>query len=333
MPSTASVKEPNSSTTGEFADKIKVLAGLLVAGFAGALNFIGLTNGEVSDVLRNEAHWPTLILALLVAGILTAVASIFVNPRKMARPAVWMAVAAALVIPVSLSVSLFRIRGVTSPGETTAGWVVAGGAAAFAVLCLTYIGLRSDAERYSVRAKHGYVNLQGLLVFAAIALSATATYAALRLETVSQLTNTAAQLSATVSERASIATVRISVDASKMANADRVYVSLTGFARDRNISQFCRHVGAVGSLGCAQAPCFTAKYGHQNRAFRAACTYLVSGVYQPNAEGSVAQTLVLPVSDEEYQRLELIGEICAGSGHACTYQDSPVTRLDLEVPS
>ena len=52
----------------DFAAKIQVLAGLLVAGFGAAVNFICLSNGEVSTVLRNQAHYPTLVFDLIVAG-------------------------------------------------------------------------------------------------------------------------------------------------------------------------------------------------------------------------------------------------------------------------
>lgn len=60
------------------------------------------------------------------------------------------------------------------------------------------------------------VTAQGLLVFAAVALTATATYAALRLETVSQLDSTAAQLSARISETSGTALMIVSASTSRM---------------------------------------------------------------------------------------------------------------------
>jgi hypothetical protein len=323
----------------DFGQKVQVLAGLLVAGFAGALNFIGLRSGEVSTVLRNEPHYPTLVLALIVAGILTAVASIFVGPRSVVRKWVWRATACALLVPVSLTVALIPITGTTKGFEDwlAIGVAIAGGLLALA-FCPAVTGklkgvglLKRFAARFPERDEKSPVLFQGLLVFTAIALTATATYAALRLETRSQLANTAAQLTATITETSPTASLHLSIDASKMAGADRVYVSVTGLQSGPTIASVCKGIATEGTLPCDQAPCYVTRLrGH----LLDACVSLSSGVYQPNAEGSVQQTIDMPFSDLRYQRLELLGEVCAvqTSGQPCVYQTSHVTRVDIQVP-
>ena len=319
----------------DFANKIKSIAGLLVAGLAGAINFIGLKNDEVSTVLRNEAHWPTLILGLIVAGILTAVASVFVKPDWTVSHWAWLAAAGLLLVPVSLAVVIIRIPGITEQAEVTAGKYVASFGAVLAVGCSAVIfrkHLRRKGGRTDDEAGKSIVTAQGLLVFVAIALTATAAYAALRLETVSQLNSTAAQLSAQITETSGTALADVSIDASKMANVDRVNVSVTGLQRSMNILQFCAGIRQIGTLTCQDAPCFTSE--QQLGRLSAACDVISSGIYQPNADGSVQQALTIPFSDVLFQRLELLGEVCTvqSPGQPCTYDSQNVTRIDIQIP-
>jgi hypothetical protein len=336
----AAAQNPGSAESGSsnFAQKIQVLAGLLVAGFAGALNFLGLRSGEVSAVLRNQPHYPTLVLALLVAGILTAVASIFVSPVSKVPKWAWRATASTLVVPAALTVALIPITGVTHGFEDWLAVAVAagGGLLAFMFCCLPVKRRRAGIPpwvnaRFPDHAQKSRVLTQGLLVFTAIALTSTATYAALRLETRSQLASTAAQLTATITETSATASLHLAIDASKMASADRVYVSVTGLHSGTTIRDLCAGVPRVGTLTCDQAPCYVSTQLHRKFA---ACQWLESGIYQPDADGSVQQTIDLPFSDVLFQRLELVSEVCAvvHSGNSCRYQND-VTRVDIQVPA
>jgi hypothetical protein len=340
-----SPKDPSNDISAggtDFTQKVQVLAGLLVAGFAGALNFIGLRSEEVSTVLRNEPHYPTFVLSLLVAGILAAIASIFVSPRWHVAKWVWKATACLLIVVVAVTVIFIPIPNFTSTVER---WLAVGfvGLAGLLAICflpgvaahLKVPGHKPFAPFRDARRKSA-VLAQGLLVFVAIALSATASYAALRLETRSQLASTAAQLSAIVTETSGTASLQVSIDASKLASADRVNVSVTGLERDKSIAEFCRNIKSMGTLTCLLAPCYVTRFTQYTygRARPSGCDSLSSGVYQPNADGSVQQTLTIPFSDSLYQRLELIGQVCiAGSpGTPCSYQGSNITRVDIEIP-
>ena len=321
-----------SQPVTDFTQKVQVLAGLLVAGFAGALNFIGLRSAEVSAVLRNEAHYPTLVLALIVAGILTAIASIFVNPQWMVRKWAWLATACWLIVPVAVTVALISIPSSTAAWEYYLAVSVAGAAGLLTVVFLVigYWKIPPLKRPLGSAGKSG-VSAQGLLVFVAIALTATSVYAALRLETRSQLASTAAQLSATVDETSGTASLDVSIQASKMASADRVNVSIVGLERGASIGKLCQNVRAVGTLRCFLAPCYVT---HFRSPASAGCDSLSSGIYQPNADGSVSQKLVIPFSDIRYQRLELLGEVCTveETGMPCLYQRHNITRVDIEVP-
>jgi hypothetical protein len=328
MPGPSAQPDTPGTSPVDFATKIRSFAGLLVAAFAGVLNFIGLKSGELSAVLRNQAHWPTLVLALIIAGILTSVASIFVTPGWTVTKWVWLAAIGVLVILICLPIVLIRIPSVTSTAEVVVGIVVASAGAAFTILCVALLRRVPESDR----RPRGGVSVQGLLVFVSITLTAVATYAALRLETVSQLDSTAAQLSADISESPAHASVVLSIDASKMANADRVYVRVTGLRRGTTIGAFCGSTRADGTLTCAEAPCFVKP--HSLRGPPSGCDVVSSGVYQPNADGSVQQTMTFPVSTAAYQRVELLGEVCKVTieGRPCVYDLSHLTRVDLQLP-
>lgn len=320
----ASANPPDLSKT---MVTIRSIVGLLVAGFAGALNFIGLKNGEVSIVLRNEAHTPTLILGLIVAGILTAIASVFVDPTWKVSPWAWIATTGVLVVAVAWTILLTKIPGI--PADQVAilqlawkiGVVVAG-------VCFV-LALATNGE--------GSVSAQGLLVFAAVALTATATYGALRAETVSQLQNTSIQLSATVNETGRTAAMVLSIDASKMQMGDRVNVLVTGLRRREDIVSFCHNARDKGNLPCSWAPCFTRSFYRHYLHLPDGCDAISSGIYQPNAAGNVQQTMTIPVSDARYQGLELIGDECTvvSPGKPCTYSTydiQHITRVDIRIP-
>lgn len=342
---------PTGNPPSDFTQKVQVLTGLLVAGFAGVLNFIGLRSGEVSAVLRNEAHSPTIVLGLLAVGTLTAVASIFVSSAWKAKKWAVRATTFALIVPAALVVWLIPIHTMTSPGVQRIAMVVTVICGVLAIIfCLPPAIRRSRSLLDSSRSprdapvtqpqgsgpapdpSESKVGTQGLLLFVAIALTATAIYAALRLETGSQLASTAAQLSATVSETSGTASLKVSIDASKLASADRVNVSVTGLESGK-LHKVCYEVRSLGTLRCFQAPCYVAYY--VNDKSPNGCDSLSSGVYQPNADGLVQQTLVVPFSDLRYQRLELLGEVCTVriSGRPCVYyRKNPVTRVDIQIP-
>ena len=311
----------------KFSEAIRSFVGLLVAGFAGALNVIGLKNGEVPIVLRNEARTPTLILCLIVSAILTAVASIFVRPAWKVSHSAWIATAAVLVFAVGVTIQFTKIPGVL--GQQLILWPVMPIVAGVVAVIFFLRALKWDRSEA--------VSAQALLVFAAVALTATATYGALRAETVSQLSNTSVQLSATITETGRTASMVLSIDAAKMQNGDRVNVLVAGLRRHKNLAKFCRNTPIKANLPCSWAPCFTrSSYGTYLH-LPGGCDALSSGIYQPNAAGTVQKTVTIPVSDVRYQGLELIGVECVvpTAGSPCTYStyDSQhITRVDIQIP-
>jgi hypothetical protein len=369
---------------------IRSIVGLLVAGFAGSLNFIGLKNGEVPIVLRNEARTPTLILCLIVAAILTAVASIFVSPKWAVSIWAWLATACALVATVALTIQLTKIPGIPTeklislPVVTEWFGIAAGVLFLIAMIsanwprnlfrCIgrylakfigwlmekvhvrafmgglkdkikgSFIGKATGDFKNSIKSdfKGNFkgkfkVSAQGLLVFAAVALTATATYGALRAETVSQVSNTSVQLSAAISETGRTASVIMSIDAAKMRDGDRVNVLVAGLRRRKNIAKFCKQTPIKANLPCSWAPCFTRSSFSGYLHLPPGCDAISSGIYQPNAAGTVQQTVTIPVSDVRYRGLELIGVECVvkDPNKLCTYgttYDRNITRVDIQIP-
>jgi len=323
-------------------EAIRSIVGLLVAGFAGALNFIGLKNGEVPVVLRNEARTPTLILCLIVAAILTAVASIFVSTKWSVSFLAWLATACALVATVALTIQLTKIPGIPSEQLVSLS-VITWWFGIAAVVLFVMAAIFGNWTKESNRGKFIHkvmgtftVPAQALLVFAAVALTATATYGALRAETVSQLSNTSVELSATISETGRTASMVLSIDAAKMQSGDRVNVLVAGLRRQKNLAKFCKKTPIKANLPCSWAPCFTRASFMSYLHLPHGCDAISSGIYQPNAAGTVQQTVTIPVSDVRYRGLELIGLECVVSdpGKSCTYgtTDPNITRVDIQIP-
>lgn len=76
MSDDASSGSDNTNTVNGISD-IRNLTAFLIAGFAGALNVIGLKSAEVGVVLRNDSAPVTVISVFLLLGIITATVSIF----------------------------------------------------------------------------------------------------------------------------------------------------------------------------------------------------------------------------------------------------------------
>jgi hypothetical protein len=232
-------------------------------------------------------------------------------------------------VAVGVTILLTKIPGV-STGELM---VWAAISIFFAVVAVVCFGIAIWLKK---RGPH-WVSAQGLLVFAAVALTATATYGALRAETVSQLSNTSVQLSATITETGRTASMVLNIDAAKMQNGDRVNVLVAGLRRHKNLAKFCKNTPIKANLPCSWAPCFTRSTYQSYLHLPNGCNALSSGIYQPNAAGTVQKTMTIPVSDMRYQGLELIGVECTipSPGKPCTYNtyDSQhITRVDIQIP-
>jgi hypothetical protein len=321
---------------------IRSVAGLVVAGFAGALNFIGLKSAELSTVLRNDPHGAEWLAALISTAIVLAIASVFVPVESKVSVRSTAALAVALVVPISLSVA--RIQGETpSHVEERLACVIAGAAT------VTAIALFSTRWR-PIDTTTGGVTTQGLLVVAAILLSVSATYTGLRLETFSQQDATAIQLGPIVTENGTTAQLNLHIGATRLRAFDRARVTVWGLLRGTDLTTFCTmynhkleenlHVKASGLRAfppCSDNPCYEAIYlaGDGSGDPVPGCENLSIGTYLPDAAGSITQELALPTSADRYQRLEVIGQLCrAHTRYNCTLDDErPPTFVAVQLES
>lgn len=84
-----------STAQADLADRVKSWAGLALAAFLAAINLIGLNNGEIPNILRNNIVAADVTGLLILAAAMTAVFGALLPPKKY-LPVLWL-------VPISLA--------------------------------------------------------------------------------------------------------------------------------------------------------------------------------------------------------------------------------------
>lgn len=319
---------------------VRNLLGFLVAGFAGVLNVLGLKSGEIGVVLRNEPVRVSIIATFLLAGVLAAVFSIFVTANGHPIPLI---VALVFVFLLAAMFSL-TIWLVPSPFQghspehysSIAATVILLACAAFFLARFT-----SDRRRNRVNwAMHDRIpdllNLQCLLLAIAVALTSTAAYGALRLETISQ-TSTVAEIGDTLQVTGQNDLLAISVSASKLSTSEWLGVNVAAVPASWNVTVLClkpqvRSLAATVGVTCEQDPCY-----YFDNALNEQCTELSEDVIPPDASGAVPRTLSIPFSPGRFQHVQVTALTCEPNTGISEPKGTcaPIgaaSRLDIAVP-
>ena len=306
-------------------DQAKTLLGLLVAGFAGVLSFLGIRSTEVSAILRNLEPLVGFVAIAFFLGILAAVLSIYARPRPGEKPT-WPRNGTALITMLLIAAAgaalaaTIHIYLVTTPASlivmiATAGVLVA---AAVAVGLIWHNGGRPWLW--------GVMDRQTYFIVTSVLLLAVGGFTALRIESASQ-DAPFAQFSAKITEDGpDTAMLTVTLDSAKIPAPDRVNIFIDGVPRSEPVAVLCSGVPvAPGHFSCLQDPC----------AFPAvSCTSL--GVWQlpPDASGDVSQVIQVPLTLSAYQRIRIEDRVCerAKAQGACATGFIVGSFLDLELP-
>lgn len=293
---------------------VRNLLGFLVAGFAGALNLLGLKSAEVGVILRNDSWRVSVISVFLLLGILAAVASVFISSggAHAVSPLVASLVFVVLASLFSLSIWIIYSPAVTTKGEHTASiWVTVGLWAAAAVLLVYVVAVCVIAGPARLPAAlPDLFNLQSLLLIAAVILTSIATYGALRLETISQTTPVAA-LGDTLATTGQVDTLGVSVSAAKLSTRDWLGINVVAVPDSWDLGRVCRKSTAWRNqhrvaVTCGQDPCYFARH-----ALNMMCTQLSENVIPPDSSGAVHQTIDVLFPSTAYQHVQITAVTCA----------------------
>jgi hypothetical protein len=319
---------------------VRNLLGFLVAGFAGVLNVLGLKSGEIGVVLRNEPVRVSVIATFLLAGVLAAVFSIFVTAHGHPIPLIVALIfifllAAMFSLTVWLVPSPFLGHSAEHYSSIVATVILLGCSAFLLRRFLTQ--RRQDSVSWAMHERiPDLLNLQCLLLAIAVALTSTAAYGALRLETISQ-TSTVAEIGDTLQVTGQNDLLAISVSASKLSTSEWLGINVTAVPASWDVTALClkpqvQSLAATVSVTCAQDPCY-----YFANALNEQCTELSEDVIPPDASGAVQRTLSIPFSPDSFQHVQVTALTCEPNTdiNAPKGTCAPIgsaSRLDIAVP-
>jgi hypothetical protein len=322
------------------------LLGFLVAGFAGAVNLLGLKSAEIGVVLRNESFRVSVIAIFLLAGILAAVASVFVTSGAAHKiyPLVALTVFFFLASLFSLAIWIIPSPLASSAQHAASIWVTVG----LWVLAAELLIWALVRRRQMTHRLPDVLNLQSLLLIAAVMLTSTATYGVLRLETISQ-TSTVAEIGDSLQVSGHDDTLSISVSAAKLSTQEWLGINIMAAPRRWHLASLCltrkviawkeKHAVAVT---CSQDPCY-----YVDNALPRRCTELSEDVIPPDSAGAVQKSIEVPFSPRAFQHVQVTVVTCepppinasGPNGQAGSIQPKGTcmptggsSRLDIAIP-
>ena len=324
---------------GSNLDTVRNLLGLLLAGFIGALNFVGLKSGEIPTVLRNEAVVPSLIAALMLFALLFAVSSVFVEGNAWVARSLPIAAVVALIGLGALTVLIVPIPGTTTPAQIAMSGVGGGILIAGALVVETRTVYRRKQAgraffwfdpvpaRTTARADRSPpadgARVQLVLLLVGAMLAAIATYMAIRLEARSQSEDPIPEAGAKVTQTGGQGALSLDVSASRLRAGSHVGVRVDGLPRSVALAQACAAVaGQDPNRPCTDDPC----------RYLGLCEILDGMSLGPDASGTVQQTLVMPFSPAEVQHLSVKVQTCEARGATCAFVPGRYARLDFSIP-
>jgi hypothetical protein len=272
---------PEQDAVNPFTD-VHSIIGILLGLFGTALSFIGITSGEVTAILRNDAEGASVVALLLLLGVLAATLTVVTsNSRDDAQP-----VASPLelmtIILLFLGAGLIVIYFI--PVGTQKSWVLGLGcvvsACAFVstlLLAALSLGVSQSGSAGDTPSPRGFwkhllvrsLPVKVVLIVVSAILIAMSMYTAMRLEARSQL-QTEVQVTASVSESDSLATLSVHVTAAKLRNDSWVHLQV---------------------------------YDAKNRP-------IASGSISPDVNGNVDNTLAIPIQPGKYDQISIQTSTC-----------------------
>lgn len=275
--------------------------GLLLAGFTGVVNMVGLRSAEMTTLLRNHGILVGLASALLLGSLICAITSIFAE--KVYRIHIWIS---AAVIALLLAVAAFSIYVVRIPktGTELRPWLLGGGLVmAAAAVGLTVAWLHRRPSRPTV-------SLQYTLLIASAILLSSATTAIVRIEARNQAVTSLPQLEASASMNTDgVGEVRATVSATKLRDSELVFLEVYGFPRG----------------GSSEDPFRPCEGG--------GCDFISDVDIYPDSFGNIGKRdFTIPFSTLEYEHLTLFVSICESpeAREECKFGDKN-TSLDLRL--
>lgn len=236
--------------------------GILITGFIGALNFVGLKSDEIASVLRNESVAPSVVALVLLLAIMASVAAtIQSGSNREITMRSFLASALCALAGALAFVASTPIPRTTSRSETYATWFLCG------LTCIAGIWvargkhrrnpLRMGATRKAIFGFGNMISLQHALLVMAVILTSMAVYFSLRLETASQVGTSSPGLSGIITSNGGdgMSTLALAVTGDRLRNSDHIAVQVFGISRTADLDSACKDVPYNSNPPCKDGPC------------------------------------------------------------------------------
>ncbi|MFD8707186.1 hypothetical protein ACFV1W_32130 [Kitasatospora sp. NPDC059648] len=352
---------PPSEDSG--VDKLKNGLGVLLTGFAAALNFLGLRSSELTTVLRNNPLEATLVAAIMLLALTVAMTATFLSNSRTMPPYFVPSIFAACIGLTALVICAIDIPRRTAPDACPLAALSAGGLFLAMVILgfywcgwgrswawirrwlrhrTTVVPVVIDPPEWAelpppvVPPAGSRPGITSVLLICAVILTSLAAFAAARLETKSQTAAAYPQVSASLKSAGSVGVVSVAVESSKLAYGDKIGVVVQAIPRSFPLGARCFE-GVNGAKkywrldDCLiNTVCNTVS--HKDNP----CEVITSGSLEPDANGAVKAVIENPISLSAYQFIDVRAQICdvdtTSGTQACVYDKNRTAAVFLGIP-
>ncbi len=268
------------------ADTIKDNVGLLLVAFIGAANFIGISTGEIPNILRNEERDTNFAATLIALAILAGVMSAVLGKDKILSS--WWYVPAILFLAATYFLVLAGIQIPESTAPYEAFYYVV------AVLSGITVLIAIPAVLILKRRYTRPVNARLFALLLAVFLTVIATYAGLRVETQSQSTSNEPRLvSASIARTGDTYFLTATVNASRLAAGNVVQMAVYAYNKPKNAPE--------AAPPSAEPECLRTKQCSLTYCYDANDCEVVSDSFsQPDPNGNVNSKVTIPIPARAY---------------------------------
>lgn len=296
--------DQNKPQPTERLSDIRNLLGLLLAGFTGAVNVIGLRNAELTTILRNHGILVGLASTLLLAALICAIASVFADQHQ--RIHLWIVGSTMAFLFSVAAFSIYVVQIPKSPNWTR-GWILGGG------LLLAAVAVGGIIAWLTARPTRPTLSLQFTLLIASAILFSTATATVVRIEAKNQASASLPQLEAGTEIKGDEGQVTAKIAATKLRDKEDVYLGVVGLPYG---------TGKKSAYPCAE----------EQAAKEQACDVIADVIVYPDSFGNVEESFKFPFSPALYQHLEIFASVCESrtKGKVCEHGEKS-TSVDINI--
>ncbi len=300
---------------------LRTILGLVLAGFAATISFVGITSTEISSILRNNEPAALIIFFSLLTAIVAALLAAVIEGGPWPRLGILISLLFVTLAGFIVIADVIRIPAVNVSWKLVTG--APSGMKMFIAILLVlalamFIWTQFGHNRY-LHTK--LMNLNSLLIVVSVVMLGIALFAALRVESGSQQ-NANVQIVASDSASGADADLTMMITVSRLSQGDYVQVFVCGTTRLSNPPSGCDQQQIAPAPKAASAASCTDSSAN--------CHMIAIWNVRPDLSGSVEQTVKFPISSATYGRVFGSANLCKLSG--CNFVAASKFAIQISPP-